>query len=109
MTRRKEGMKWPRKPRQNLEYGERSTEHSPPQRGDNSCHDSVRAVPATMSALKVQGTRIVDEDGDEVVLHGAGLGGWMWCATFHISHESGLYGALQHGEFCYGYPIPRDI
>ncbi|EAU88936.2 endoglucanase family 5 glycoside hydrolase [Coprinopsis cinerea okayama7 len=27
--------------------------------------------------LKVDGTRIVDQDNNEVVLHGAGLGGWM--------------------------------
>ncbi|TFK30304.1 endoglucanase family 5 glycoside hydrolase [Coprinopsis marcescibilis] len=27
--------------------------------------------------LKVDGTRIVDQHGNEVVLHGAGLGGWM--------------------------------
>lgn len=30
-----------------------------------------------MSFLKVDGTRIVDASGNEVVLHGAGLGGWM--------------------------------
>lgn len=30
-----------------------------------------------MSLLKVSGTKIVDEAGNEVVLRGAGLGGWM--------------------------------
>ena len=30
-----------------------------------------------MSFLKIAGTRIVDEQGEEVVLRGAGLGGWM--------------------------------
>jgi hypothetical protein len=29
------------------------------------------------SMLKVQGTKIVDGDGKEVILRGAGLGGWM--------------------------------
>ncbi|KAF6763737.1 endoglucanase family 5 glycoside hydrolase [Ephemerocybe angulata] len=31
-----------------------------------------------MSSLKVDGARLVDSEGKEVVLHGAGLGGWMW-------------------------------
>lgn len=30
-----------------------------------------------MSLLKIVGTKIVDEQGNEVVLRGAGLGGWM--------------------------------
>jgi hypothetical protein len=30
-----------------------------------------------MSLLKIAGTKIVDEQGNEVVLRGAGLGGWM--------------------------------
>jgi hypothetical protein len=29
------------------------------------------------SCLKVSGTKVVDGDGKEVVLRGAGLGGWM--------------------------------
>lgn len=29
------------------------------------------------SYLKVSGTKIVDGDGNEVILRGAGLGGWM--------------------------------
>ncbi|KAF7298865.1 Glycoside hydrolase family 5 protein [Mycena indigotica] len=32
-----------------------------------------------MSLLKVSGTKLVDEAGNEVVLRGAGLGGWMNC------------------------------
>ncbi|KAF8648883.1 hypothetical protein AX16_006158 [Volvariella volvacea WC 439] len=35
-----------------------------------------------MSLLKVSGTKIVDEDGKEVVLRGAGLGGWMNMENF---------------------------
>lgn len=31
----------------------------------------------TMSLLKISGTKIVNEQGNEVVLRGAGLGGWM--------------------------------
>lgn len=30
-----------------------------------------------MSFLKISGTKIVDKDGKEVILRGAGLGGWM--------------------------------
>jgi hypothetical protein len=30
-----------------------------------------------MSYLKVSGTKIVDVNGKEVILRGAGLGGWM--------------------------------
>ncbi|KAG6837586.1 hypothetical protein H0H93_007000 [Arthromyces matolae] len=32
---------------------------------------------SNMSFLRVNGTKIVDEEGQEVVLRGAGLGGWM--------------------------------
>jgi hypothetical protein len=28
-------------------------------------------------SLKVSGTKIVDEEGKEIILRGAGLGGWM--------------------------------
>lgn len=31
-----------------------------------------------VSFLKVEGTKLVDEDGKEVILRGAGLGGWQW-------------------------------
>lgn len=30
-----------------------------------------------MSFLKVAGTKLVDADGKEIILRGAGLGGWM--------------------------------
>jgi hypothetical protein len=30
-----------------------------------------------MSYLKISGTKIVDVNGEEVILRGAGLGGWM--------------------------------
>ncbi|KAG6833299.1 Endo-1,4-beta-xylanase 5 [Tephrocybe sp. NHM501043] len=35
-----------------------------------------------MSFLHVEGTKIVDEEGREVVLRGAGLGGWMMMENF---------------------------
>ncbi|KAJ3807473.1 glycoside hydrolase [Lentinula aff. lateritia] len=35
-----------------------------------------------MSLLKVSGTKIVDEKGEEVILRGAGLGGWMNMENF---------------------------
>ena len=34
-----------------------------------------------MSLLKISGTKIVNEQGNEVVLRGAGLGGWMKCVN----------------------------
>ena len=30
-----------------------------------------------MAFIKVSGTKLVDKDGNEIVLRGAGLGGWM--------------------------------
>ncbi|KAK0201036.1 glycoside hydrolase family 5 protein [Desarmillaria ectypa] len=35
-----------------------------------------------MSLLKVSGTKIVDEEGKEIILRGAGLGGWMNMENF---------------------------
>ena len=35
-----------------------------------------------MSLLRVSGTKIVDEQGKETVLRGAGLGGWMKYVLF---------------------------
>lgn len=35
-----------------------------------------------MSLLKISGTKIVDKDGKEVILRGAGLGGWMKYVPF---------------------------
>ena len=34
------------------------------------------------SVLRVSGTQIVDGDGNEVLLRGAGLGGWMNQVSF---------------------------
>ncbi len=34
-----------------------------------------------MSLLKISGTKIVNEQGNEIVLRGAGLGGWMKCVN----------------------------
>jgi hypothetical protein len=39
-------------------------------------HPGIDMAP---SILKVNGTKIVDGDGKEVILRGAGLGGWMKC------------------------------
>lgn len=36
-----------------------------------------------MAYLKVSGTKIVDADGKEIILRGAGLGGWMKYADQH--------------------------
>ncbi|KAJ3980107.1 hypothetical protein F5890DRAFT_775490, partial [Lentinula detonsa] len=35
-----------------------------------------------MSLLKVSGTKLVDEKGEEIILRGAGLGGWMNMENF---------------------------
>lgn len=45
------------------------------------------------SFLKVDGEKIVDENGDNVILKGAGLGGWMkyvffLSTTYKPSHDS---------------------
>ncbi len=32
----------------------------------------------TMSSLRVKGTQLVNLNNDQVILRGAGLGGWMW-------------------------------
>ena len=52
-----------------------------------------------MSLLKVSGTKIVDENDKEVILRGAGLGGWMKYATRFDSANSFIncY-LLQYGE-----------
>lgn len=39
--------------------------------------DLLQSSSLIMSLLKVNGTKLVDEDGKEVILRGAGLGGWM--------------------------------
>jgi hypothetical protein len=39
--------------------------------------DSTELSCSVMSYLKVSGTKIVDVNGQEVILRGAGLGGWM--------------------------------
>ena len=46
---------------------------------------------AAPSFLKIQGTKIVDGDGKEVILRGAGLGGWMKCVTFAFKYGSCLF------------------
>jgi hypothetical protein len=38
---------------------------------------------AIMSLLKISGTKIVNEKGEEVILRGAGLGGWMKCVQLY--------------------------
>ncbi|TEB18124.1 glycoside hydrolase family 5 protein [Coprinellus micaceus] len=49
-----------------------------------------------MSFLKVQGTQIVDGNGHEVVLHGAGLGGWL-CMENFISGYPGCEHQIREG------------
>ena len=37
-----------------------------------------------MAYLKVSGTKIINQHGEEVILRGAGLGGWMkWVSRFY--------------------------
>lgn len=42
-----------------------------------------------MSYLKVSGTKVVDGGGKEVVLRGAGLGGWMKWVVMLSEHIHG--------------------
>ena len=37
----------------------------------------TRPPTTAMAYLKVSGTKIVNQNGEEVILRGAGLGGWM--------------------------------
>lgn len=61
----------------------RSISISPPRTTQNSLAMSA-------SFLSVSGSTIVDEDGRQVILRGAGLGGWMTCvfSSFSALHRS---------------------
>ncbi|KAJ7928042.1 glycoside hydrolase [Mycena leptocephala] len=48
-----------------------------------------------MSLLKVSGTKVVDEEGKEIILRGAGLGGWMNMENF-ISGYPGCEFQIRH-------------
>jgi len=61
-----------------------------------------------MSVLKVSGNKIVDGDGHEVILKGAGLGGWMNMENFitgYPGHENGMRRAVKKvlGQEKYDY------
>lgn len=45
-------------------------------------YSSITHQSTTMSYLKVSGSKIVDKDGKEIILRGAGLGGWMNMENF---------------------------
>ncbi|KAA1470976.1 glycoside hydrolase [Dentipellis sp. KUC8613] len=49
-----------------------------------------------MSFLKVSGTKVVDKDGNEIILRGAGLGGWMNMENF-ISGYPGCEFQIREG------------
>jgi len=50
-----------------------------------------------MSTLKVVGTKLVNEEGEEIILRGAGLGGWMkW--VFAFKSVVTVLIDFQHGE-----------
>lgn len=53
-----------------------------------------------VSYLKVSGTKIVDGEGNEVILRGAGLGGWMKYVLDHrvASRQRAYHHLAQHGE-----------
>lgn len=57
------------------------------------------------SYLKVSGTKIVDGDGNEVILRGAGLGGWMKYVPPTCRAGTGLITISRSMEnFIAGYP-----
>lgn len=47
-------------------------------KGPSASLIALCTLTSTMSFLRVSGAKIVDAQGSEVVLRGAGLGGWMW-------------------------------
>jgi len=52
-----------------------------------------------MSVLKIQGSKIVDSNGVQVILKGAGLGGWMNMENFisgYPGHEAGMRKAMKN-------------
>ena len=59
-------------------------------------------TPRQMSFIKVDGTSIVDASGKKVVLHGAGLGGWMTLVLLVPVAAVLLTDGLQDGEFHFG-------
>ena len=57
--------------------------------GETTPHPTISLpVNLSMAYLKVSGTKIVDKDGKEVILRGAGLGGWMKYVYFSSSVAS---------------------
>jgi len=63
-------------------------------------------IPTNMSFLKVSGTKIVDGNGKETILRGAGLGGWMNMENF----INGMYGLVNkagvYAEFAITIRVP---
>lgn len=43
-----------------------------------------------MAYIKVSGTKLVDANGEELILRGAGLGGWMKCVCHPHRHARSL-------------------
>lgn len=43
-----------------------------------------------MAYIKVSGTKLVDANGKELILRGAGLGGWMKCVEYQDKHARPL-------------------
>lgn len=55
----------------------------------------------SMSFLKVSGTKIVDAGGKEMILRGAGLGGWM---KFVLTNNLSSFSKLNHSS-CLAWKI----
>lgn len=49
-----------------------------------------------MSLLKVSGTKVVDEEGKEIILRGAGLGGWMKWVVCHANFLSFSFFSMEN-------------
>jgi hypothetical protein len=56
-----------------------------------------------MSYITVAGTKLVDGDQQEIILRGAGLGGWMKCVAATLSFSSFLT-VYSMENFISGYP-----
>ena len=55
-------------------------------------------------SLKISGTKIVDQDGKEIVLRGAGLGGWMNMENFISGSKLLTVHVLWANVHIQGYP-----
>ena len=66
----------------------------------------MSTIPQPSGYIRVDGTKLVDGDGKEVILRGAGLGGWMKYVIITILLPLRLYLNIYFSmeNFITGYP-----